>query len=166
MNISMIVATDKGGVIGKGNKMPWDIKGDLRYFKEVTTAHPIIMGRKTYQSIGKALPGRKNFILTRDKSVEIEGCIVFNSLDEALDFIKSVDDEVFIIGGAKIYSLFLPWANKLYITKIDHSFVGDTFFPKVNWKDWEKVWEKEGEDAKEGAYNYKHYVYKRVKSSK
>lgn len=129
MGINLIVAMSRNRVIGKNNTLPWHIPEDLKYFKEMTTGHTIIMGRKTYESIGKALPNRRNIILTKNHDFLAEGCTVVHSVREAMQ-LSIPEDELFVIGGAEIYSLFLPFASKLYITQIHAKIEGDTFFPE------------------------------------
>lgn len=133
MKISMIVAMAEDRVIGLNNKMPWHLPADLQFFKRTTLAKPIIMGRKTYQSIGRPLPGRTNIVLSRDKELQIEGVSCVQTVQEALALVEHVD-EVMIIGGATIYEQFLPLANRLYLTFIDLKTEGDTCFP-----DYEKI---------------------------
>src|SRR5689334_22101750 len=118
--ISLIVAIDKNNVIGLDNKIPWKLPADQAYFKKVTMGHTVVMGRKTFESMGKPLQGRANWIITRDKEYNAEGCRIFYSIDEVIENIN--DEEVFIIGGEKIYSEFFVYADRLYITHIDGSF--------------------------------------------
>lgn len=142
--ISIIVAVaGKKRVIGKRGALPWYIPAELKRFKEITTGHPIIMGRKTHESIGRALPGRTNIVITRDPNYQAEGCIVVHSLDEAIKVAK--EKEIFIIGGGQIYEQALPRADKLYLTYIEKQIEGDVFFPdysqfkkKVNESDWQE----------------------------
>ena len=138
MKLSMIAAMGNDRVIGKDNKMPWHLPADLQWFKKTTLGSPILMGRKTYDSIGRPLPGRLNIILSRDTSLKIEGCTVVNSLQDALDAAKGVD-EVFITGGAHLYDTFLEDADRLYLTLIDGRFEGDTYFPDYTQLQWQEV---------------------------
>lgn len=127
--INIIVATSKNNKIGINNSLPWHIPEDLKYFKEKTKGHTIVMGRKTYESIGRPLPNRQNIVLTRDRNFKAEGVKVIHSFEEAL--ITSVtQQECYIIGGGEIYDLFLPFANRLYITMVDKIIDGDTSFPE------------------------------------
>jgi dihydrofolate reductase len=138
MNVSIIVAVSRNLVIGKDNQLIWKLSADLKRFKALTTGHTIIMGRKTFDSIGKPLPDRTSIVITRQKDYKIEGCIVVNSLEEALE--KSSDqEEVFVIGGGAIYKEALAKANKIYYTKVHNNFEGDTFFPVLDLKEWESV---------------------------
>ena len=141
MEISIIVAAAKNGVIGKDNQLLWKLSEDLKLFKKRTTGHAIIMGRKTFDSIGKALPNRVNIVISRNKYLKIEGCEVSKSLENAIEIAqeKSEQQEVFIIGGEKIYHLAQPLATKLYLTKVDAEMEGDAFFDDTPYKDWKVV---------------------------
>lgn len=113
--ISLIWAMDENRVIGLHNQLPWRLPEDLKFFKRMTLSHPIAMGRKTYESIGKPLPGRENIVITRDHSFCPEGCIIMNSIQEFINYANQIDDEVFVIGGAEIFKEILPEADKLYL---------------------------------------------------
>jgi|SRR6056297_363068 len=139
--ISIVAALAKNGVIGKDNQLPWGIKKDMKRFKKLTLKKPVIMGRKTYKSIGKPLPDRINIILTRKKNLEIPGCKTFNSIKKVLEFTKEFE-ETFVIGGASIYKQFLPLTKKMYLTIIDKEFEGDTYFPDYNNEKWKKIEEE------------------------
>lgn len=131
--ISIIVAHSRNMAIGKANALIWRLPDDLKRFKKLTTGHPIIMGRKTHQSIGRPLPDRTNIVLTRDTNLEIHGCIVAHSAIEAIEKAKEFDqEEIFIIGGAEIYKETLPLADRLYVTEVDIDVVGDAFFPEYS----------------------------------
>ncbi len=132
--ISIIVACDNNGLIGNSNHLPWHIKEDLHHFRETTMGHPIIMGKKTWLSIGKPLDGRLNIILTHDSDIKIDGCLVYNNIESILSDFRN--QEIFVIGGASIFKLFLPVVSTIYLTRINHSFIGDTYFPDVNWLEW------------------------------
>lgn len=138
MIISIIAAIAKNRVIGSKNKLPWHLPEDIKRFRTLTLGKPVIMGRKTYESIGKPLPDRKNIVLTRNKDYHISGCIVVHSLDEALNTAKG-NNEVMIIGGAEIYKMFLPLADKMYLTLIDAEFAGDSYFPRYNPSEWQEI---------------------------
>lgn len=146
--MDIIAAVSKNNQIGSNNKLPWHIPEDLRYFKEITSGHTLIMGRKTFESIGKALPNRTNVVLTRDRTFQAEGVLVVHSFEEALELCKRQEAEgkkVFIAGGGEIYSLFLPYAEKLYLTLVDKEIQGDTQFPDYE-KDFqliETIWPRE-----------------------
>lgn len=136
--ISIIVAVAENNVIGKDNKLIWHLPKDLKHFKETTTGHFIIMGRKTFESNGRPLPNRTNVIITKDKNYKAEGCKIVHSLKEALDFAKN-ESEVFIIGGGEIYKQAMPIADRIYLTKVHQSFEGDTFFPEINMNEWTEL---------------------------
>lgn len=158
--ISFLLAMDKNRVIGKKNDMPWHLPADLSYFKKTTTGHPIVMGRKTHESIGKALPGRRNIIVTRSLDYTAEGCEVVHSVNEAIDLFHT-DEEVFVIGGAELFDTFFPYADRLYITYIDESFDGDTYFPEMNEDEWKRIFTKEGTRDEKNPYSFTFLVYER-----
>jgi dihydrofolate reductase len=139
MAISIIVATDEDGAIGKDNAIPWHVPADLAYFRTTTRGHPIIMGRLTYQSIGRPLPGRLNIVVTRDTGFRAEGIKTAASIEEALDIAKSeTDGEIFVIGGAEIYQLGLSHADRIYLTEIHTRSGGDRFF-KYDPQQWREI---------------------------
>lgn len=139
MKISLIVAISQNRVIGRDNKMPWHLSADLKRFRAITMNSPILMGRKTFESIGKPLDGRTNLILSSNPNYQPQGCFVYHSLESALNEAKKYGDELFIIGGAKLYNITLPLAQKLYLTEIKAEFDGDTFFPELNLHDWNEI---------------------------
>ena len=144
--ISIIVAHSRNMVIGKANALLWRLPEDLKRFKKLTTSHPIIMGRKTYQSINRPLPDRTNIIVTRDKNLEIPRCIIVHSVIEAIEKAKEFDrEEIFIIGGAEIYKETLPLVDRLYVTKVDLDVEGDAFFPEYSNIFTKKISEESGE---------------------
>jgi len=138
MRLSIIVAMDDNHLIGKDNGLPWHLPADLAFFKKVTTGHSIVMGRKTYDSIGRPLPNRRNLVITRSANVSIEGCEVFNSIDSALQSAKE-EGEVLIIGGANLCKQVLDQVDRLYITHIEGVFEGDTYFPDYDEGDWRVI---------------------------
>ncbi|MBO0999861.1 dihydrofolate reductase [Bacillus sp. SD075] len=137
--ISLIVAMDSNRVIGKNNGLPWHLPADLQYFKQVTMGHPIVMGRKTFESIGRVLPGRENVIVTRNQDFKVEGCIVLHEIAQIKTFADNHEEEVFVIGGAEIFRGILPFTDRLYITEIHETFEGDTFFPVIDENEWDKI---------------------------
>ena len=137
MKITLVAAIASNNVIGKENSLPWNIPEDLKRFKQMTSGHTILMGRKTFDSIGRPLPNRQNIVMTKDKNFEQEGIKVINDFDEALELIKESNEDVFVIGGSKIYELFEPVADSLAITRILKDFEGDAFFPDINWDLWQ-----------------------------
>ncbi|MEG2865983.1 MAG: dihydrofolate reductase [Mucinivorans sp.] len=142
--ISIIVAIATNGVIGCHNRLIWHISEDLKRFKSLTMGHPIVMGRKTFASIGRALPGRQNIVISRDKALKIDGVDVVASMEEAIK-IASTDGEIFILGGGEIYHLALPLASKLYVTQVEQSPQGDTFFPEIDENEWLETHREEHE---------------------
>jgi len=127
--ITLIAACSNNRVIGKDNQLIWHVPGDLKRFKELTSGHNVLMGRKTFESIGKPLPNRRNIIITRDRNFHQEGCFVYNSLEEALEIYRTTD--LFVIGGAEIYKQTLGYADAIELTLIDKDFEGDAYFPEI-----------------------------------
>ena len=138
MQLSIIVAMDRNRVIGRGGALPWHISSDLKNFKKITMGKPILMGRKTHDSIGKPLPGRENIILTNNKKYSAEGCIVKNTLDDVYLYCEK-QLELVVMGGAILYSQTLDKAEKLYITEVNASVNGDTFFPEYKSSQWREI---------------------------
>jgi dihydrofolate reductase len=136
--ISIVVAISENNAIGKDNQLLWHLPADLKHFKNITTGHTIIMGRKTYDSIGKPLPNRRNIIITRQKDLNLEGVEVVNSLKEALSLSKD-EAEVFIIGGAEIYQQAVAVSHRIYLTRVHQEFEADAFFPELDDESWEEV---------------------------
>lgn len=157
--ISFIVAMDKNHIIGKDNQLPWHLPADLAFFKRVTMSHPIIMGRKTHESIGRSLPGRENIILTRDPSYTADGCFIIHSVDEIKAIEQTKNEELFVIGGAEIFKETFKIADRLYITLIDEEFEGDTYFPDFDHKDWTVVSKEKGLKDEKNPYNYYFVIY-------
>ena len=136
--ISIIVAVADNGVIGCANKLIWHLSDDLKRFKRLTTGHPVVMGRKTFDSIGRPLPNRVNIVISRDKSLDIEDVVVVNSIDGAVGLFGT-DEEIFIIGGGEIYRQSMPLADKLYLTLVHQTPEGDTYFPEIDHRQWKEV---------------------------
>ncbi len=137
MAIKLICAFSKDRVIGNGNALPWSLPADLQRFKNLTEGNSIVMGRKTFESIGRPLPNRRNMVMSRDKKLKISGVEVVFSAEKVLSFYKeSNDKDLFVIGGSHIYKLFEPYCDNLMITYIDKSFEGDAFFPEIDWNNW------------------------------
>lgn len=158
--ISLIVAHDPNRVIGYNKDLPWHIPGDLAYFKEKTMNKAMIMGRNTYESIGRILPGRKSIIVTRNLSYTVEGAEVVNDLMEAVDIAKAHHEEVMVIGGEQIFRAILPKADRLYITYIQQAFNGDTYFPPYSSDEW-VLTEKSEEMTTPDGITYIYLVYDR-----
>jgi dihydrofolate reductase len=162
MIVSAVVVTDLNNAMGKDNKLLCHLPADLKFFKSVTMGHPIIMGRKTYDSIGRLLPGRRNIIISRNKDLKIEGAEIFSSFEEALKTIK--DEKVSVIGGAEIYKLSWPYLTEIYRTLIKHEFEeADTYFPDIKFADWELNWEEEHMADDKNPYDYIFQKYVRLK---
>jgi dihydrofolate reductase len=137
MTVSSVVAISENHVIGKDNKLLWYLPNDLKHFKDITSGHTVIMGRKTFDSVGKPLPRRRNIIITR-QDISIEGCEVVKSIEAALDLCKD-EEEVFIVGGAEIYRQSMHLTDRIYLTIVHKEFEGDSFFPEIDKKEWKEV---------------------------
>lgn len=162
MSISFIFAMDRNRAIGLNNTLPWHLPGDLKFFKSVTMGHPILMGRKTYDSIGKPLPGRRNVILTQNPEFRAEGCEIVHSVQEAVEAFR--DQELFVIGGAEIFRLFAEEVDRMYITFIEHEFEADTFISELDLSDWTLVSSEQGERNEKNPYEYYFRIYQREQS--
>ncbi len=163
MIVSAILAMSKNRVIGKDNKIPWHLTADLKYFKRTTLNHHIIMGRKTFLSIGKPLPKRTNIVLTRNPFFVASNIIATSSIDEALSIAQNNEEtEVFIIGGGEIYRQSMPYWDKVYITLIDLEVEGDVFFPELDKNEWQLISEDPHEADEKNEYNYTFLVYERI----
>lgn len=160
MGLTLISAVSENNVIGVENKIPWRIKKDMLRFKELTTNHPIIMGRKTYESFPpkfRPLPNRKNIVLSKTFK-EQDGIYIARDISEALNLTENLDS--YIIGGERVYRDFLPLANKFELTRVHKEFEGDTFFPKVNWNEWKKVYDS-GKLSTDSGLEYSFLTYLR-----
>jgi dihydrofolate reductase len=162
MILSIIVAASSNNVIGKDNKLPWHLPEDLKYFKNTTWAMPVVMGRKTYQSIGKPLSGRINIVITRNKDLKIDGVEAVQSLNEAMEIAgKHKVKEVFIIGGAEIFNTSLPLVSRIYLTRIHSEIDGDVFFPVFNKENWLLVKNKDCEPDEKNIFSYSFQVWEK-----
>jgi dihydrofolate reductase len=159
MTISLIVAKSNNNVIGKNNQLIWHLPADLKHFKTITMGHTVVMGRKTYESMMKPLPGRTNVVITRQDNYHPEGITIEPSLEDALKDLKV--EEVFIIGGGEIFKQAMAVANKLYITEIHADFEGDTFFPEINQNVWVKTEEEKHLKDEKNPYDYTYITYQR-----
>ena len=159
MTFSMIWAMAKNMELGKDNKLLWHLPEDLKHFKQVTLGKPVIMGLRTFYSLGKPLPGRRNIVLNFEK-IDLPGCEVILSIQEAIDKVKH-ESEAFIIGGASIYKQFLPYADKLYMTYIDHNFEADAFFPEFNLNEWKLISNVKGIKDEKNPFDYWFRTYVR-----
>lgn len=163
MTLSAIVAISSNNVIGKDNDLPWYLPADLKYFKKTTLGHPVIMGRKSYESIGRPLPKRTNIIVTRDPFYISSNILVTHSMEEAISLAEDINnDEVFIIGGAMIYESSLPYLNRMYITEVQTDIEGDTFFPEWSQEEWRLVSEDHHTADEKNEFDYAFKVYERI----
>jgi dihydrofolate reductase len=144
MNLTLIAAVSKNDVIGKDGKIPWYITEDLKRFKKITKGHPVIMGRNTFESIGKPLSERINIVVTK-RDLNSEGIVVAHQIGEALSIAQRYDNEVYVIGGERIYREFLDLTNKIELTRVNRIVKGDAYFPKVDWVQWEETFKEEHE---------------------
>ena len=161
-HISLIVARSRNGIIGKEGKLPWHLSEDLKFFKQTTMGRPVIMGRHTWESIGRPHPGRQNIVLTRDPSYKAEGATVVSSLDEALKQFGP-DDIVFIIGGAGLYRRALPLVDTAWVTEIEADVEGDASFDPLNKDEWMLVWSEDHPKTEERPLGFKFQRFERVK---
>jgi dihydrofolate reductase len=160
--LSAIVAMAENRVIGRNNQMPWHLPADLKHFKAITSGHPVLMGRKTFASIGKPLPNRTNIILTRDKQFSAQDCLTVSHPEAALSMATELDqEEIFVIGGAEIYRELLPHVQRLYLTIIHHQFEGDAFFPELNMSDWHEVSRERHSADDKNPFDYSFIVMER-----
>ena len=163
MIIALIVAMDEQGGIGRDNQMPWHLPSDLKRFKALTLGHHLILGRKTYQSIGRPLPGRTIIIVTRSKDYTAAGCIVAPSLEDALDIAReSGDSEVFIGGGGQIYAQGLPLAERIYLTRVHANAQAEVYFPELDMSDWNVVHAEHQAQAENETPGYSFFVLERA----
>jgi dihydrofolate reductase len=163
MLISLIVAMGQNRVIGINNRLPWRLPAEMRYFRDTTMGKPIIMGRKTHESIGRALPGRQNIILTRSRTYESVGCTIVHSVQEALAVAKGT--EVMVIGGAQLYELFLPLADRIYLTQVETEFEGDSFFPRIDRGEWSEISRETFEPDGMNQYQYNVILFERNRNN-
>lgn len=161
--LSIIVAKAKNNVIGKNNEIIWKLPEDLKRFKELTTGHTIIMGRKTFESLGRILPNRKHIIFSQnpDFRVNDENVEIVHSMLQIQEYIES-KEEVFVIGGAMIYNLLMPHVNKMYVTAIDKEFEGDAFFPRIDENKWRVVERIKGQQDENSNLEYEFITYERI----
>ncbi|MEK7195224.1 MAG: dihydrofolate reductase [Patescibacteria group bacterium] len=160
MKISIIVAMAENHVIGSGGKIPWRLSADFKRFKEITLGHPVVMGRKTFESIGKPLPERTNIVISRDPNYKAAGCLTAQSLEEAISLAKSAD-EVFIIGGEQVYKMALPKAGTVYLTMVHGTFEGDAFFPALDGNKWQLLSSEDHKKDDKNSADFTYFVYKR-----
>ncbi len=161
MKISLILAMGRNRAIGRDNQLPWHLPADLAHFKATTMGKPILMGRKTWESIGKALPGRLNIVLTGQAGYQADGATVVHSIDDAISICGSAD-ELMVIGGAGVYEAFLPRAQKIYLTLIDEDFEGDTFFPELDEQEWHEEAREDHRADDRNPYDYSFRVLRKT----
>nr|AIA15116.1 Dihydrofolate reductase [uncultured bacterium] len=155
MKLSIIVAVAENNVIGKDNQLIWRLPADLKHLKALTMGHPMVMGRKTFDSIGKPLPGRTSIIITRQPNYTVEGCLVVHSLEQAIIEAGNLrTEEAFIVGGAEVYRQSMSITDKIYLTEVHHSFDGDTFFPKIDPTIWKEVKRESFPADEKNAYDF------------
>lgn len=161
--LSAIAAMSSNQVIGNKNQLPWHLPADLKHFKAVTSGHPVLMGRKTYESIGKPLPNRTNIILTHTTNYSAPDCLIIHTMEAAISMAVELEmDEIFVIGGAEIFKQLLPQIQRLYLTQIHHTFDGDAFFPDLNPADWKEVSRELHHADDKNNYDYSFIVMERV----
>ena len=161
MTISAIVVVDQNSGIGKNNQLLVHFPADLKRFKNITTGHSIIMGRKTFDSMGKALPNRRNIVITRQADLSLPGAEISSSLDEALALCEK-EDEVFVIGGAEIFKQALPKLDRIYLTRIHKSFEADTFFPEISPAEWQEIQKEDFEPDEKTPFSYSFLTYQKL----
>lgn len=163
MIVSMIAAMSSNRVIGRNNQMPWHLPADLKYFMRTTTGHHIIMGRKNFESLQKPLPNRTNIVLTRQEKYDALGAVVVGTLEEALSLARfNGEEEAFIIGGAEIYKLAFPLADRLYLTYLDAEVEGDVYFPEFEKSAWKVTSERVYAADDKNKFDHTYVVYDRV----
>jgi dihydrofolate reductase len=160
--LSLLVAADEGNVIGKNNQLPWHLPNDLKYFKNLTWGLPIVMGRKTFESIGKPLPGRTNIVITRNTDYNVDGTEVVHTIEAALQVAQQKGaKEIFVIGGAEIFNSVFQQAQRIYLTRIHHRFDGDVFFPPLD-ANWHLVKEQHVSKDEKNKYDHSFGVWEKV----
>ncbi len=162
--ITIVVAIGENRGIGSNNQMLWHLPKDLKHFKNITSGHPVVMGRKTYESIGKPLPGRTNIVISRKNDWFEEGILIVGSIKEALKFAKKIDEEVFIIGGGNIYKQTIDLADKIELTTVKATIEADTFFPEMDGKVWVKTNETCHEKDEKNPYDFCFQTFERIKT--
>ena len=161
--VCMIAAAAANDVLGKDNQLIWHIPQDLKRFKRLTSGHAIIMGRKTFESMPKALPNRVNIVITRNKNYHAVDALVCHSIEEALQLTEN-DEQPFIIGGGQIYKEGLEWSDMIELTRIDQDFEGDTFFPKIDPQQWEVIAEEKHPKTEDNPLPFRYITYKKIRS--
>jgi dihydrofolate reductase len=162
-NVAMIAAMDRNRVIGKSNAIPWRLPAEQQYFKRITMGHTVLTGRLNYEAMKRPLAGRTNVVMTRDQAFAADGCEVVRTVDEALArYAGNANSPLFVIGGEQIYRLFLTVAHTLYLTVIDETFDGDTYFPELDPAEWNEISRERGATDEQNRHAYVYYVYRRT----
>jgi dihydrofolate reductase len=167
VKLAIIVAAAQNGVIGRNNALPWHLSEDLKYFKRMTMGKPIVMGRKTFESIGRPLPGRTNIVITRNETYSAEGVKVVAALEDALALAENIAlidgvDEAVVIGGAEIYATAIPVASRLYLTEVHADVEGDAFLPDIDWSQWREISRERHVAREPNPFDYSFVVYERA----
>lgn len=160
----IVVAADEDNAIGKDNQLLWHLPRDLKFFKKITTGHTVIMGRKTYDSVGKPLPNRRNIVISRQLGLEIPGCEVVASVAEAMHLVaeQEVDRDAYIVGGAEVFRQTLSLSDRIYLTRVHHRFDADTYFPKLDVSAWKLISREDHPQDEKHKYAFSFLVYERV----
>jgi len=162
MLISLIVAMDENGVIGASGALPWRLSADLKHFRNTSLGKPVLMGRKTHESIGRALPGRENIVISRDPDYESESCVIFHNIDSALDYCKD-KEEIIIMGGADLYRQTLARANRIYLTEVHASVAGNVCFPEFDRGEWNEISREYHAADEKNEYPFSFVLLERIK---
>lgn len=167
-DLAIIVAVAENGVIGRENALPWRLSEDMKHFKRITMGKPVVMGRKTYESIGKPLPGRENIVVSRNRAFHAAGVHLVSTLDEALALAGEIArrdgvNEVMVMGGAQIYALAMPVADRLYITEVHASVAGDAVLPAIEWASWREVSRERRAALPPNPYDYSFVCFERIR---
>ena len=163
MLVSLVVAAATNNAIGKNGTMPWHLPNDMKHFKNITWGMPVVMGRKTFESLGKPLAGRKNIVITRQPGWKAEGAVVVQTIDDALFLVKETDaKEAMVIGGGEIYKTLFNKAGRIYLTRIEAEPDADTFFPAISPKEWKMVSQQKHEADEKNAYRYSFEIWERI----
>jgi dihydrofolate reductase len=161
--ISIIVAMDENGLIGAGNQLPWRLPNDLKFFKRTTMGKPVLMGRKTWESLGKPLPGRQNLVMSRHPDFHPEGAKIVRTLEGALRLAEADGfEEIMVIGGAQVYALVLPRADRIYLTRVHAHLQGDTWFPALDWNEWRRESSEPQPADEKNAYPHSFELWRRL----
>lgn len=164
--ITLVVAAGTRNEIGKGNELLWHLPNDLKHFKKLTTGHPVVMGRKTFESIGKPLPHRTNIVLTRNKDWLQEGILIVNTLKEAIKFAKKIDENIFVIGGGKVFEQCMEIADRIEMTRVAAELDADVYFPEIDLKEWREIKEESFSKDEKNPYDYCFQTFEKVSMTK